>query len=431
MTEKIADIAQKYGFDQAAIRDKANDLGINVSKNDSIEENELTKLHEILSFKYISKIEITNLWGTHNFVWELDRSVNILIGMNGSGKSTILNLVNSVINEGPTKNEDLLKYKYYYDEIIIYFNNGKILLFKKITETINSLTESYGTDIGGQISIKIREDAKKYLNGSKKALKLSNNIREEITSEGAGYWASNYPKTTKFKDLLTTKLISTFDNLVKDSKLSEFITRLKGVNTELDWDLQQLMGSFKNYQLKLKQNESIKLAPFDAQITELSRKKSANVDDLHELQQILVKKEQIKENIHAKKNQLFEILNTLFNNTQMPELSKSISADADNDFVFIKNENSEIPLSKLSSGEKQLLILLMSAVLENEKPCVFLLDEPEISLHISWQEEFIDHILQLNPNVQIIMATHGTDMFLKDEWYFRTKNMNKLLKKQS
>lgn len=423
MAEKIANIAQKYGFDQAAIRTKANDLGINVSKNDSIEENDLAKLHNALNFQYISKIEITNLWGTHNFVWELDRSVNILIGMNGSGKSTILNLVNSVINEGPTKNEDLLKYKYHYDEIIIYFNNDKILLFKKKTETVNSLAESFGSEIRKII----RKEAKE--NPRTKKAKLTN-IREEITSEGAGYWASNY-KTTKFKDLLTTKLISTFDNLVKDSKLSEFITRLKGVNTELDWDLQQLMGAFKNYQLILKQKESSDLAPFDAQIAELSRKKSANVDDLHKLQQILVEKEQIKENIHAKKNQLFEILNTLFNNTQMPELSKSISADADNNFVFIKNKNSEITLSKLSSGEKQLLILLMSAVLENEKPCVFLLDEPEISLHISWQEELVDCILKLNPNVQIIMVTHGTDMFLKDEWYFRTKNINKLLKKQS
>lgn len=216
--------------------------------------------------------------------------------------------------------------------------------------------------------------------------------------------------------MLTTKLISTFDNLVKDSKLSEFITRLKGVNTELDWDLQQLMGAFKNYQLIFKQKESSDLAPFDAQIAELSRKKSANVDDLHKLQQILVEKEQIKENIHAKKNQLFEILNTLFNDTQMPELSKSIWAILII-ILFHKKQKFGNNFGELSSGEKQLLILLMSAVLENEKPCVFLLDEPEISLHISWQEELVDCILKLNPNVQIIMVTHGTDMFLKDEWY--------------
>lgn len=50
MAEKIANIAQKYELGQAAIRTKANDLGINVSKNDSVEENDLAKLHNALNY---------------------------------------------------------------------------------------------------------------------------------------------------------------------------------------------------------------------------------------------------------------------------------------------------------------------------------------------------------------------------------------------
>ena len=35
------------------------------------------------------------------------------------------------------------------------------------------------------------------------------------------------------------------------------------------------------------------------------------------------------------------------------------------------------------------------------------MDEPEVSLHVEWQEQLIDLILQLNPNVQIILTTHS------------------------
>ena len=43
---------------------------------------------------YIKRIEIDSLWsGKKHIVWELNRHVNILSGMNGVGKSTILNKV--------------------------------------------------------------------------------------------------------------------------------------------------------------------------------------------------------------------------------------------------------------------------------------------------------------------------------------------------
>ena len=44
--------------------------------------------------EYICQIEIESLWsGTKHIVWNLDRHVNILSGINGVGKSTILNKV--------------------------------------------------------------------------------------------------------------------------------------------------------------------------------------------------------------------------------------------------------------------------------------------------------------------------------------------------
>jgi predicted ATP-dependent endonuclease of OLD family len=41
------------------------------------------------------------------------------------------------------------------------------------------------------------------------------------------------------------------------------------------------------------------------------------------------------------------------------------------------------------------------------------MDEPEVSLHIEWQKQLIDLIVELNPNVQIILTTHSPALIMK------------------
>ena len=61
----------------------------------------------------------------------------------------------------------------------------------------------------------------------------------------------------------------------------------------------------------------------------------------------------------------------------------------------------------LSSGEKQMLAILLTVLVEDMQPYVLFMDEPEVSLHIEWQQRLIDTIMKLNPNVQIILSTHS------------------------
>ena len=62
---------------------------------------------------------------------------------------------------------------------------------------------------------------------------------------------------------------------------------------------------------------------------------------------------------------------------------------------------------KLSSGEKQLLVILLTVLVEDKQPYILFMDEPEVRMHIEWQKQLIDLILTLNPNVQIILTTHS------------------------
>jgi predicted ATP-binding protein involved in virulence len=79
-----------------------------------------------------------------------------------------------------------------------------------------------------------------------------------------------------------------------------------------------------------------------------------------------------------------------------------------------KNQNDCRPISALSSGERQLLVMLahLSFNPNLDGSGVFIVDEPELSLHIAWQEKFVDAIREANPNVQLILATHSPAIIL-------------------
>lgn len=79
----------------------------------------------------------------------------------------------------------------------------------------------------------------------------------------------------------------------------------------------------------------------------------------------------------------------------------------------VEANKEQIPYHSLSSGEKQLLIILIETLLQNQKKYIFLMDEPELSLHIEWQREIIPAIMKLNPNAQIIAATHSPEVASK------------------
>ena len=82
----------------------------------------------------------------------------------------------------------------------------------------------------------------------------------------------------------------------------------------------------------------------------------------------------------------------------------------DGRLVFVQGE-STIELETLSSGEKQLLLILMNVFLLEEKPAVVFMDEPDIALHVSSQYKLLDTLTKLNPQAQFIITTHSPSIF--------------------
>lgn len=119
--------------------------------------------------------------------------------------------------------------------------------------------------------------------------------------------------------------------------------------------------------------------------------------------------------IQSRISRFFELVDSMFGET-----GKRIKIDPQNNAMVFSVAShvygeTRIQLDQLSSGEKQLLLILTTVFLQNEAPSVLLMDEPEISLHISWQDKLVSTLRELNPNCQLILTTHSPSIFA-DGW---------------
>lgn len=258
--------------------------------------------------KYIAQFQVQKMWGRINLQWDdMNEDVNILVGINGCGKTTLLNLI--------------------FD----YYTGQK--LKKNVAKSVS------GTAISSPVTY----------------------IR-----------SFDIPANAKRK---------TESMLLQELK---YIINQNGEGT-----------SFFDYRMKM-----------------LNYPKEADV-------------------IQQRIDKFFRVINSLFEET-----GKKITIDPQNNTMvfsikgtggtlilaegdkFITADNGpfcvaddKIQLDQLSSGEKQILLILTTVFLQEEKPNILLMDEPEISLHITWQDRLIALIRELNPNCQLILTTHSPNIF--------------------
>ena len=244
---------------------------------------------------YIEQIEIESLWsGTKHILWNLDRKVNILSGINGVGKSTILSKVIRGLSQGGEFPSHLLK----------------------------------------GVHLKVQPSDAKW-------------IRYDV--------------------------IRSFDRPMVSS---DSLSQIENLNTELDWQLFLLQRKYLDYQVNAG-NRIIEVLQSGA---EDAAQQAQSISDAKKMFQ--------------------DIIDDLFKET-----GKQIIR-SENEIRFSQLGEVLRPY-QLSSGEKQMLAILLTVLVEDRKPYVLFMDEPEVSLHFEWQKRLIELILKLNPNVQLIVATHS------------------------
>ena len=242
---------------------------------------------------YIKRIEIDSLWsGKKHIVWNLDPHVNILSGINGVGKSTILNKVVKSVN-----------------------TNGDI---------INHLLKGVHVTAEPEDATHVRFD-----------------------------------------------LIRSLDSPVLDLDTMAHVDAR--ILSALDFQLYHLQRKYLDYQVNIGNRI-------------IEQLQSGNMNAAQELSQ--------------KKTRFQDMIDELFEET-----GKKI-VRTENEIRFTQIGEVLVPY-QLSSGEKQMLAILLTVLVEDDLPYVLFMDEPEVSLHIEWQKRLIDLIVELNSNVQIILTTHS------------------------
>ena len=251
---------------------------------------------------YIKRIEIHGLWHRYDIAWDLRPDVNILSGINGVGKTTILN------------------------------------------RSVNYLEQTSG---------EVKSDEK----------------------NGVHVYFDNHAAT-----FIPYDVIRSYD---RPLIMGDFTARMADANvkSELDWQLYLLQRRYLDYQVNIG-NKMIELLSGDEEQRSLAP------------------------SLSLPKRKFQDMIDELFSYTHKTIDRKS------NDIVFYQNGERLLPY-KLSSGEKQMLVILLTVLVRDDDHCVLFMDEPEASLHIEWQQKLIGMIRSLNPNVQLILTTHSPAVIME------------------
>jgi predicted ATP-binding protein involved in virulence len=89
---------------------------------------------------------------------------------------------------------------------------------------------------------------------------------------------------------------------------------------------------------------------------------------------------------------------------------KELTVKKEKGFLFLSNhDKSEVPLTALSSGEQHELVLTYDLLFKARKNSLVFIDEPELSLHVSWQRKFLEDIGRISElaDLDFVIATHS------------------------
>ena len=178
-------------------------------------------------------------------------------------------------------------------------------------------------------------------------------------------------------------IIRSFDRQLVKSDHLEQLTDVH-VATELDWQLYLLQRRYLDYQVNVGNRMIELLTSGDPE----ARQKATDAASI--------------------KTRFLDIVDDLFSET-----GKKIGRKS-NELQFSQYGEVLQPYV-LSSGEKQVLVILLTALTEDQQPYVLFMDEPEASLHFEWQKRLVGLIRELNPNAQIVLTTHSPAVIM-DGW---------------
>lgn len=404
----------------------------------------------------INRVKIEGFWGDRIIDIDFHKDVNFLIGVNGSGKTTVINLIAAtLLADFQTLDKiDFKKIKIYLSEVDGR-KKPKIEVIKGETEYSPFNTILY--------RIKKKTTAK-YLDFSLDELEEEFHLRRHPVSRRQKLHITQLNRgiIAELNSLINVSWLSihrasksdrmpsddSYESSV-DKKLNQLSNALTRYFSELSSRVSEEISEFqKNLIVSLLTEETESEIFSSVRKLDLNKEKKSLIEILEKLNisansqlsrhfekariavEVLNKSSALdltnlmllvssyrshrvvqawndllkkQETILKPKSTFVKVLNNLFNH-------KNIHINDRNEIEVTTSSGKIFSIWGLSSGEKQLLIILGEALLQGDSQWIYIADEPELSLHVKWQENLINNLLSINPNLQILCATHSPDI---------------------
>ncbi|QJQ98271.1 AAA family ATPase [Halomonas sp. PGE1] len=410
---------------------------------------------------WIDKVIVEGFWGDRSIEFDFFDDMNFIIGINGSGKTTAVNLVVAALTVDFTELDRLE-----FSRIIVKLKSRisrkkpSVIINKKVSKkspfaSIEYEVKESASDKGIVFSlddyeeqmmlrgfprqIMEREVYRRHGRSVQSTLQSLVNVSwlsvHRASMERNSYEDEHYESTVdrKLKEL-SNRLVRYFSTLGKAGseqleafQKTVFLSMLHRKSSKplfsvakeinLNEEKAALEGIFKQFKVASKDFQGRLDGHFEA----LSKAKDKLYgDDVPGLTttdiSVLIGTERIDyivdewNKLLERRQAIFEPRDTFLTIINSMMRKKEISINSQNELKVTTQSGKNLPINRLSSGEKQLLIVLGEALLQEKNTWVYIADEPELSLHVRWQESLVENLRSINPNAQIIFATHSPDV---------------------
>lgn len=400
---------------------------------------------------------------------KFEKRMTVLTGLNGAGKSTILNgIFLSLDGIGQRVQRPLFSAKKdwgvelnlvdnkFYDEYKNVFDDIKLPNTELNINIKNLITKSHNIEAVQAVS--------KRVNGKEKLdlYNFYNFIETEFNkeSEGLNITSKNLERIENFTNIYTIavtaekpvfynidKVLNLYnknlqgygdkvtvaffrDEQILYSTVLENKNDLNGLdvfsqNNNLDKSIFLLLSNFRGRVFSSDQKLSKDIAEeFEANKNKISDYSNEQLNSFFE--NLISRKKFTLESIN-----FIDKINLFFNQVNKTAYLEDDGLIFFKEIIKTKNGNIErvVQWFDCSKGEKTLICLLLMVFLYRDNNTIYLFDEPDLAMHIEWQRILLPTLLELAPNSQFVISTHSPALIPRDVSQVGFINVSKLKEK--